>query len=740
MASAIEFGSTREVWFATLAAPNTKYSFLIRDDAFTKSGVVFGRTVRLGDAINTGPGSGWRQTSWEGGNNQKVWKDPVMFDEGTADMYSHYGRLRLWPGWGHIQKDATRKFDSYSMAPSNSATTAFGNTLLFLGERNVFYTGGAPAGGFKAYKYDPAANSMTQLPATPTTLGGTGYTAIVGATDDASAAVYTYFGTGGGLWLYLEPGNSWAQDTNAPATGVNFDSMACFRDALYFLSGQSLYKRTPLVGAFGVLGTHTKVKTHQACYTTRGLAIWNNRIWYGIQFAGNRVALGSSDGVTAQQVIEMPEEFVILKLVAHYGALYIFGGKPQAVAGTKAHPAAVNQVWKYTGSSMTKLWESNDEDLRALTDAKPHLGNGACSFGPILCWANPGFAGTVSPRPEVMMYDAERDAFFEGPQFETDPQGIKDGFAVTSMCAWNNSIVVGYHDFHDYTKNGAVGVDWPTGVAYLRMPNFTQNKHLRQARTFAGRSVEHPNTSKMQFVRSSRYRGEDSVAAELKTWLSGKVICRLADKYCQLKVYIITNERERYLVKTIDFDATNTGWRTVKFGITNPGAYEVYNADGSVLRSFPPYPNQGTYLQSTIVQYEIQLVSNAIGIAISTSTPEVDAIEIGWMVAPTKRRQYHMRMVLEDAQFMMDRTTPNALTTAQAQADQLEALWSSAVPFRMWGPFGDTKVPAVDLTAGNAIEVVPTAESFQVQQYRVESNDTQVAQEVGLTLIENVVL
>ncbi len=732
MATDLEFGSVREVWFATLADPNTKYSFLIRDDAFSKSGAIFGRTVRLGDPLNTGPGSGWRQLTWEGGNGQRAWKDEAMFQEGTADVWSHEARIRMWPGWAHVHKDPTRKFDSFALAPGNAATTAFGTTLLYAGERNIFYTGGAPSGGFKAYKYDPSTNTWTTLPTTPTTLGSRGYTAIVGATDDASSAVFAYFGTSTGLWVYSEPGNTWSQDTGAPATGVEYDSMVCFRDAMFFLSGQSLYKRTPLP-PYGVIGTHTKLKQHQSAYVTRGLCVWNNRLWYGIQFAGNRVGIGTSDGVTAQQVVEMPEEFVILKMQAHYGALYIFGSKPQAVAGTKALPAGVAQVWKYTGSSLTKLWESNDEDKRALTDGKSHIAGGACSFGPLLVWSNPGFANTPSPRGGLMCYDAEKDAFLEGPSFPIDLQGIKDGFNVNVLAAWNNTIVVGYHDFHNYVNNGAAGVDWCNGISYIRWPNLFRNKHLRLPTTFKGRSIEVPEPVRTQFVLSSRYVGEPSVAAETKTWLSGKVICKIPSQ-TSLKIYIVTNEYESYLVKTVEYSASATGWRTVTFPLKNPGQYYTFPVDDVQGLSLD-VANNGKYLQSATVQYRLEL-SNTQESAGSTATPEVDSIEIGWMVAPTKRRQWHMRFVMEDGQARLT-DVANPMTLAQTMADRLETLWSQSLPFRMWGPYASSIDPTT-LVEANATEVLPSVESYTNQQYRVETGDAAVAQETGLTLIENI--
>ena len=732
---ALGFGSVREVWYATLADPNTKYRFLIRDDAFSKSGAVFGRTVRLGDPVNVGPGSSWRSTAWEGGALQHDFdiNDPARFYQGSADVWSHPGRIRMWPGWAHIHKDATRKFDSFVFGSGNDGP-AIGNTKLYVGERDYYYVHAAPSSGFLAYSYAPDTNTWTQLPTTPTGLSTKGYTAICPATDDGSSSAYIYFGTVGGLWLWNEVSTTWFQDTGA-SYAVNNDSMVAFRDALYYCSGKRLIKRTPSA-SLGVVGTHTIVKNHGSAYVTQGLTVWNNRLWYGINFQGNKAMLGTSDGVTAQTVIEFPEEFFVNRVVAHYGSLYIFGGKPQATAGSAAHPAAIAVVWKYTGSSLTKLWESDDEDHNAVTDGKPHIVTCAATFGSLLVWGNPGFGGTVSERAGLICYDADQDAIFDGPNIPIDLSGWTDGLAITGLHSWDNTLVASYHDFHSYVPNGAAGVDWPNGICYLRWPNKIRSKNYRLAATFLGRSVENGMQTRIEHVLSARYRGDHSVYAETKTWLSGKIAVRIATAGSVLRIYAVTDERNNYLVKTITFDSTQTGWRTVTFPLKNPGYYFTYPFGGGQGYTADS-ANNGKYLQSQQFQYRFELENTDVGHHDSTSTPEIDAFEVGWMVAPTKRRQWHLRHVLQDGQLGLDGTA-NSLTTAQAQADELELLWAQNLPFRFWGPYAAAVNPN-SLDSTNCVEVIPSVESYNNQEYRLDTGGSEVAQETALTLIENVV-
>lgn len=747
--TAIGFGTEREVWFATLSNPNTKFSFIIRDDAFAKSGVAFGRTTRIDKPINLGPGSGWQQLSWEGGKGQLEWKDEQMYEEGDIDPYSRTGKMRMWPGWSAIKKDATRKFDGYTLARGGQSAI-FGESKLYFAERNQWYTGATPSGGHKAYVYNPTAKTVSALQSTnfPNTLGSNGFTAICAATDDASANEYVYFGTLGGLWVYAVSGSgTWFKDTNAPTTNtVQWDSMVSFRDALYYCSDKALYKRTP-TAPLGTLGTHTKIKLHNAAYRCMGLAVWQNRLWYGIQYSGNRVSIGTSDGVTAAEAIQMPEEFVITGLHAHYGALYIFGGKPQAVPGTKAVPANIGQVWKYTGSSLTLLWESNDTMNSAAVDGKAHVVGPGTSFGSCLVWGHQAYEGTVEERAGLMMYDAEKDSLFDGPKLPMHPNAKAQGMVITGIVGWDNTIAVAYHDNKDYSGNYP-GVDWPSGVAYLRMPDYYRDDmNAFDKHTFKGASVEYTRNKKVQWMKSSTYRGDDSSANEAKVWLSGRMNVRVPSEKCEIEVFLLKNEGywrpPNYGGQnaTVKSDGSAANYRTLASGRHEPLATAVKVAtitsngsDDWRVVQFPLKDENGVYISSQKMQYAV-VISNTGGVDFG-ETAEVDSMEVQWMLAPKKRLQYRVRAVLQDAQVTLSGAA-NSLTTAQAQADELQTLWSGHQPFLMWGPFADSHV-AADLHQIDAIEVFPTEDGYNVTQYRVESDDDQVAQEVALTLIENV--
>lgn len=767
----IQFGAVREVWLSTLTAPNTHFSFLVRDDSFAKSGVVFGRTQRLGDPLSLGPGSGWRQLSWEGGKGQFEWRDQQMFESGNADVFSRTGKIRMWPGWASIKKEARRVFDRYTLARGGTGLSKADNKLYFA-ESNFWSGTGtvAPEGGFRAYQYDPRTGDVTRLGFHGTSgigaqLGVTGFTAIQAATDDASSEEYVYFGTATGLFLYHTTAKTWFRDTNASATGVQWDSLLPYKDALYYCSGKCLYKRTPLA-PYGNLGTHTKIKEHNASFRTIGLEVWQNRLWYGVQYSSDRTSICTSDGVTANEAFQMPDEFFLTGLHAHQGALYIFGARSQLfpngdITPRPGPPATIGQVWKYTGGVPQLLWEANDQENTSARDTKAHVVNRGTSWGELLVWGHGGFRGTAEERAGIMCYHPATDSLFNGPEIPMDPQGYTRGTIVNSVINWRNSLAISFRDLRNYSEQSP-GVVNPKGVMVLRTPDFYRDRpDFKDPGDFRGHSIEAQHPIRYNYLISSKYRGDDDVMNEPKVWLTGRLNVKLPSNKCRIKVYLITKEgywtppgyntsqgpafnpgdesahppttvdgdgnpanvrtkadgRPQYLatatrVKTINYDASNKDWRVV---------------------TFPLKDSTGAYLSSEKVQYAIVL-ENVSGGVHNSDTPEVDSMEIQWMVAPAKRRQWRLRFVLSDAQLRLNGNA-NSLTTAQAMADKLELFWSSRQPFYLYEP---TAVGAAD-AAGTPIEVLPVIEGFNISQYRLASDETTVEQEVSLTLIENVI-
>lgn len=701
MATTVNIGTAREIWFSTVSTPGTKFSFLIRDDTFTKSGQVFGRTIRLGDPIDTGISSGWRQLSWEGGNGQYRWRDAQMFRDGAVDPQTYPGKVRMWPAFGDLYSHFSRPCERYVLAKGNLGN-GDRDTTLWMGESSRdFKTGyGNPGGGYALIKYIPSTGQNL-----PVKFFSSGVASIAARmTDDGTGSHIidvTTLGAApnGEYWTVVEDTHTTGiiKDANAPTNAFAPDSLVSFGGATYYCQAQWLGKRVALA-PYGTNGTHTKVKEIKGCLHTRGLAVWQNRLWFGVQYSGGLCRLYTSDGVSTSQAVEFPDEFLIRKMVAHYGALYIAGERPHGLFGS----GTKGQIWKYTGSSLVKLWEEGDG-----TDGKVHSITGMCTFGQNLVWGHHGLPSAnddlqtwPNKRPGLMFYDAEKDAIFEGPFLDMDSSST--GVYVTDVIGWNNTLAVSAFDEKKYAAPNL----YPNGVFTMR--NVNKVRMNINGPTWASQSfAKNLSATRSVPLTSSVYEGPDDVHDTDKVWLSVGVHCRLAQTGAQIRVVAILNESgTEQAVGTIAFDGTKLGWRIVTL----------------------PMKVGGDYLSGQTIQYRLYLENTDNAAQGSTAQAEVDSLELKWMVKPIKQRTWRIRAVCEDAQQRLDGSN-NPLTTASAMATQLEALWSARVPFNLYEPQASGGGPS-----NPAIEVVAT--DFNVTQYRVEDNDTQVVQEVSLTLVE----
>ncbi|MGZ4518854.1 MAG: hypothetical protein ACXVGB_00355 [Mycobacteriaceae bacterium] len=693
-------GSVREVFFSKLAAPSTKWSFLVRDDAGSKSGQSFGRTIRLGDPIDTGNESGWQQLSWEGGNGQRLWSDQQMYLEGCADIFTTPGRFRMWPGSEHIMSN-NRKIEGFILShgadhDGNSTPLWCGETAMHLGTLGSVDTLAAnPGGGWALNRWDPVSESFktVQLFTGP-------IMSICPLMSDDGSDKYIHLTCQNGKYYMLKDDgtqvNSAFEDTNAVAMGFQSHSLVAFGGAMYYCQGNWLGKRVA-VTPYGVTGTHTKVKEHRGARYTRGLAVWQNRLWYGVQFGAGYAALWTSDGVTSNQAVAWQEEFIPQNIIAHYGSLYIAGFKPSNTSnkGTRA------QVWKYSGSSLTKLWEQGDG-----RDGKVHMASGLTTMGSLVVWTHDGYSSREDEdqpwpnrRPGLMMYDVEKDSLFEGPAV-CDMDAASNGVKLSDVLAYNNTLVWAAYDHTNYSNTPA----WEAIVGQVREPNSV--RHNISPSWFHSRGFAATLSTRQDRITSSEYAGPPDVAYLSKVWLRCRVRARIKAANAQIRVVAyLDGKAGEVTVGTISYDSTNVGWRNVDFTLK----------DGT------------DYVTSTSIQLRFYLENTAGGTS-STANAEVDAMAVKYNLIPTKQRSWRLRAVCQDGQLTLAGAA-NSLTTAQAMADKLEDLWSSRIPFNLYEPQAASGGPS-----GSAIEV--QASDFNIQSYRLDDASTEVVQEVTLTLNE----
>lgn len=651
-----EHGVVREVWFATLTDPTTKHSFLIRDDSYLKSGAVFGRTVRLGDPVTLGPNGAWRQLTWEGGNDQEQWADEAMFKKGTADTSSSRGKAKLHPALGTIYEELARANVGRLALGRNAAdATRASASPLFIGEDNPFNVA-VPLGGFRLYRKDPGGGFFTIK-----SDFASGIRAF-SPPDDNSPNIYIGCANGE-VWKYDQGGGTIVLDYTEPAGAIEFNSMELYQDSLYWLSSNHLVRRYN----DGTTTTYTGPFKPAGIQALRGIAVWNGKLWFAGITPNRATRIFVWDGTTGVEAVRVPGEFEVMGLRVHYGSLYICGS-----SGGADRVAWKGQVWRYTGSSLQKVYEAGTGD-----DTEDHTIWDMETDGPFLCWpqhARPS-NGYVSG---IVRYDAELDAISLGPN-------RSEGAArsVHSIESYDNTLVI------DTTSDG--GDD-----AWVRPV-----RKLGRVRVDLGSNIE-------QYVLSSRYDGE--IPGEKKVWLTGRVRCKVP-QFTEVEVRLLLDEGStEFTVKTVTYDAgLGAGWRTV---------------------TFPLHASSGEYFQSTTLQYKLVLRNTETTNTETVANPEVDSIEVEFMPSPSKRRQWRARLLASNAQQRLDGSN-NPLSTTQALVDKLEELWARQLPLLYWDAGSTGGVPP---DATTAVEVFVT--DFSSQPYRVASDATDINSEVQFSMVE----
>lgn len=683
MPEPIEWGSVRQIWVAPLNDPSDKTAFLIRDDAYSRSGAVFGRTLRLGDPIDTGPNSQWVQTSWGGGEEQDSWADEEMYLEGTADTTTKLGKVRLWPGWKEARTDATRKVGTFINAAGNATYGASPRLLMGEGYDWPGITGSVST--FKLYEMT-SGGSVSELKAFGNPIQA--ISDIEQESGGSNPTIRQLVGTlNGNVWRY-EPteATKWVNEHQMGLDHIGRHAMCPYNGAVYIGSKYRLSRRTWDDDLW--VPTFKKVRDHNWLNRVENLVVWNNRLWFTGRTHGFDCMLFVSEGTTSQQAFVMPGSFFCTRLVVHYGSLYIVGMRHASKQDTVR---SLGEVWRYNGSSLTRIWAEEVDD-----GSDEHLPVwDATSWRQYLVWGRAS-APSIGRPPSLMLYDAELDAIVTGPSWDIDANS--DGVQVSGVTVWQDTLAASLVDLTTYSG----GPDNPNGTFFMRRGG----QHIANSITGSGlssMSFAYPFTSISRKVVSSVYDGE--TPGEEKVWLSAKVRCKVpADTRVVVKAIFDEDETEVTL-GTITYDAAQLGWRNESVSMKVAGEY----------------------VKSTTVQYVIY-VENTDPTTSPLNTPEVDSLSVDFMLAPAGRSQWRVRVLANDAQVLLDDSN-NPLTTRDAIVSAVEDLWSDHVPILYWdaGGSGDTPV-------GAGTEVM--VQDFFEQSYRVSSDSEEVASELTMGLVE----
>ncbi len=673
----IEDGPVREVWFATLAAPSTKFSFLIRDDAYSKGGAVFGRTIRLGDPVTLGPNSTWVQNTWEGGGQQDYWKDKAMYFKGNLDVATERGRAKLWRGWKTAQANGNRANTRYIMCPGNIGIGA--NTPLFVGENNdngyIDPTSGTavPPGGFALFKFDPSTGISTNMQTF-----AAGIRAIVPVNDQGNSVFYMFITTADGNY-YLYNADTDTLILEVTGNPVLPNSALVFNNAVYYGAGNVLSKRvwtTPGPATFPI------VHHFNNSLGISAMTVWNNRMWMSVQNTAGVNQVFVSDGTSVVPAFTFPTTFIATHMISHYGSLY-FSGWVQGNLGTSG---VRGQIWRYNGASLTKLYE-----VGTSADGEYHYPWQMASYKQFLVWTKNG-TPNQGRSPGVTLYDAEVDAIIDGPCWDMDAAATE--VQTTGVVVWGDTIVTSMRDQHTY----GAGVKNPCIVSYMKLDGGVRQTH---ATSFGSQSFDLQPATLSRSILSSQFDGD--IPQERKNWLATRVFAKVPTD-TSIDVYAV-----------LDAAASETLVGTIAGGSSNWQTYTL------------PMKTGGVYMKSNIIRYRLVL-KNAAASQSSTATPEVDSLSVDFTPSPTRRREWRVRALCRNGQLRLDGSA-NPLTTAQAQMDKFEELWTGQDPILFWDAGTAGGVPG-----GAGTEV--TMKDYQAQSFRVQTTTTEIAGEVSAGLTE----
>lgn len=671
-----ELGATREIWLSPSADKASKNSFLIRDDAYAMQEGSYGRQLRLGRPIDLGPAGSWTQSGWFGGNDQERWQDEFMYAEGGADTSDRIGRIRLWPGLERLVVGGNRANVRLAvMTPGASGSGE--NTPLICGEKAITSGGGSPTGGFRLYSVRPQqANAHIA-----TSTGWVQAISVVGNEKGDSTGTLIIGYSDGTLELLEQSTGTITSAGTAPGSGgIGFNCIAPYNGSTYYTRGRSLIRRT--YSDPGV--AHTVVKHFGTVDAFTGMTVWQNRLWFMGLGAGGSTTLYVSDGVTAVAAVTFPPGFSGFCLTAHYGSLYIGGSVDHAPGGEEV----AGQLWRYNGSSLTKLWDARDaeSDGEAIISITSH--------DRYVVWPRHGNA-SLGTRAGLWYYDAEEDAILEGPTLDMDPASAE--YIVTGVTSWNDTVALAMLDPRLPMNR--------TLIAFVRKDGGIGFKDNPADPTdLAGTSFEYEPATITRSVTSSM--NDADLPGEEKLLLSGLVRAKVPQG-TRVRIGITTDSDAEVEVATITYDAgEGTGWRNVEFDLV----------DGT-----------GAHLKATEVSYTVY-VENTDKATYPTNTPEVDLVALRFLPAAKRRATWYVRVIASDGQDRVDGTA-QPLTTRQAILDELSALWRNNEVLAYWD--ASTGGTPAD---GDSVKVIMS--NFSEQSYRLDSEGTAVRSEVGFSLME----
>lgn len=708
--SKVETGTNRQVWFANLTDSAAQWSFL-EDSVGTQvaTGQV-SRSLRLGDPINTGPNSGWHQLTWQGGAQQDLWNDEAMYAAGNVDVLSYTGKARMWPGFqSWWKKYAQPHAHSMAMCVAPDQNLDWRVQPLLIGERDRGpWDERAATYGLTRIQNGLGRGTAGTLQHIATSTTGP-WRILSAAQSDNYAAGVTICCTATKFYQYVDSSQALIQDTNAPniaSLEYTWDTGVNYGNAFFYGYGNRLYKRVPLA-PYGVLGTHTLVHTINSAKYVQSMTTWNNRIYFGVFYPTGKAAVFVSDGATTVKAFDFPHTFWPRRMLSVAGSLYILGMQPSGTQGNNI----VQQLWRYDGTSLKKVWQEGH-----LEDGALHYASDLIQWNGMVVWACQGTrtSGSQTGVPGnnfacLMFYDPVNDAIVPGPGLDVAGSNTSGNLWITDLCEWNNTIAA---TFKDDTNYASASIDHPVMVASVRPQDFTRHDLRWPESGPVGQFQDPASTNRYARLNTSEFHGQDDVANVPKTWLSLKLRVKFTSTVAKMDIAVQNGT-----------DALSS--LTIASGLTDDGSHDWQDI------VVPIKKGDNSYFTSKKLQVLYVLYNADIGQPDSQQNTWIDDASVQYVLSPTKTRQWTIRIPITEAQLTLAGAT-NSLGTSALLEQKLQDLYFAGKPVKFWPPTTSSSNPG---TSGS-VEVLIQSAIFS--EARLASDETGIVGSVALTLVENV--
>lgn len=620
--SLMDYGAVRQIFVDDNAAGTTKKTFLIRDDAYSKASAVLGRTLRLGDPIDTGPSSAVTQTDWSGGFGQNVFSDESMFYDSNMDTTSPLGFAQPWEGYTAFVKGAATTTAYYSAIYTVGGATP-GSEIMILGGSGGTVSSVDTAGVVTARNGGAS-------------IGGTINCIAPMAETGTNTASKVVMGTSTGK-LFQVDYNTWTfTDISHPTiTGQPITAIVPYKGKLAILMGNALYTRD--AGATW-LSHHT---FNEDVYTHK-MALSGNTLYILTSGYGPYTKAYISDTTTTSLLYTW--DYANGGDVLAYNGVIYFYVKRWRNGGGQTNPS----LFQYNGSSMRLLHDRSDWDIWGEYNQVDNVS--LATYKNMIAFSYTGGTETAKSigggiRFGFMLYDPVKDALHCGPSL--DNTGDITG---TAMCEYRDGIAF------------AVKTDVAAGSNSYRHVLHTnlvsQIEDIGFSGIGGGNLAARHNAVKKHYIRSSNF--DSNLPFQDKVWMS-----------------LSSN----FLVDA-NFTYSIDHYADVAFCDPNPtGTFNSSTITASYCQlismndEFIGFPSAKTFA------YTFKLTASS-GIVTDYA---INSLSLKYVVSPTALKVWRVRVLCSDGQRTLGGAA-NSLTTANAQAEHLYNLWANGRPFYWWEP------------------------------------------------------